>query len=379
MSINVASFERVLRQSQLKSQPKSLDSTSKLTQHSSTAFLFVTISKMFALATIVINMLVLLSKSSSVNMPPDGTYIQFQNVESNKCMLDRELANGNIDGNNGVTDSCCINCDDQLYKLEPHATLYGYYKLVNVKSNRVIISSSDGSFRTYPNIGTSADKYWKFEAKSSDANLFKLVNLESKRVIVSNSDGRYTTYPNIGSSDDKYWKWNIENYNVIGVSFDLNNGNILSDAPLVAGGGICNNGDGGSESQTVQIESSITVTETSSFSYTAGFSLSIGTTFETGIPFVAAGQVSTTLTVSHELSFGSEFSTERTFTAILPVTCASGEIIEVECVVFQAQLNVPYTLYLRADKSGSDFESNGIWTGTSAYEFICDFDQIGQR
>eukprot|EP01084_Bolivina_argentea_P112061 199880_1 len=315
--------------------------------------------------------------NNSLELPPNGAFIQFQNKQSKKCMLDREEPNGNILGDNGVTSSCCISCDNQLYKLEAHSSKQGFYKLVNVKSNSVIISNSDGRFRTYSNIGYSDDKYWEFVADRPEyPNYFKLVNLQSNEVIVSNSDGRFRTYSNIGSSDDKYWKFNLENAEIIAVDFDLDNGVISSDVPFVAGGGVCNNADGGTSEQEVIIEVSKTMTETSSFTRTSGFAISFGLKFETGIPFVAKGEISTEISASHEISFGEEYSIERSFKATLVVTCGPGEIIEQECVVFEATLDIPYTITLLTDKSRKTFESFGVWKGTSSYEFVCDFNQL---
>ena len=57
-------------------------------------------------------------------------------------------------------------------------------------------------------------------------------------------------------------------------------------------------------SQTTAYSVSRTVTETSSFSHQAGASVTVGTTFSAGVPFVAKGEISVSATASYSYTTG---------------------------------------------------------------------------
>ena len=59
-----------------------------------------------------------------------------------------------------------------------------------------------------------------------------------------------------------------------------------------------------SQSQTTKYTVSRTIIETSSFQHTAGASVSIGTSFSTGVPFLAEGKIEVEVTASYEYSAG---------------------------------------------------------------------------
>ena len=60
----------------------------------------------------------------------------------------------------------------------------------------------------------------------------------------------------------------------------------------------------GSSDQSVAMSISETVSETMSFSHSAGVSVTVGTEFSVGIPFLAEGKVSTEISTSYDFSYG---------------------------------------------------------------------------
>ena len=175
---------------------------------------------------------------------------------------------------------------------------------------------------------------------------------------------------------DQFWSFIMEDYEIVDVSFDIPNGQIANNAPLIAGSGECDNSNGGSTDQTIEVYAEETITETSSFSYTVGFGIEIGVTFSTGAPFIAQGEISTSLSFEYSYTWGTELSTTRTFGGTFPVTCGPGEIIQVECILWKGNLDVPYTITLQTVTTKKQFYSYGTWSGSQGYEFDCDFTRV---
>jgi len=317
---------------------------------------------------------------AGVDIPPEGVLVQFNNYGSGRCILDRDSLGASII-NSGTTASCCITCDDQLFKLIKHPTLDAY-KIVNFKTGFVIknhiVSSTSNSFVFATTLDSEINQassliYWKLIPKSSSQpNMFKLQSLATGRVMFSASDGTFNAVPDEDLTA-VYWTMIYETGDVTGVSFEIDLGQIVADTPFAAGGGSCDNSHGSSADQTLHVSNSKTVTETNTFERTSGFEISIGAKFEAKVPFVGGAEISSELTTSHEFTFGEENSIATTFEAQYSITCAQGEIVEARCAVFQAQLEVPFIITLKGRKSGLDYYTYGIWSGTSAHNFDCDF------
>ena len=191
--------------------------------------------------------------------------------------------------------------------------------------------------------------------------------------IYSNSDGRFDAYYCDNTYADQYWKFIIEDYKVIDVNFDLYPGQIINSNPFIIGSGKCDNLNNSTQKQ-VTLTACETITETSSFSYTNGFNLPVGTTFRTKIPFIDQGLVSTTLSSSNHLyTWGTETSVSRSFGGVFTVTCAPGDIIQVTCRLFEGNFNVKYTITLETIETKKTFNSYGIWTGSQGYDYGCAF------
>ena len=57
-------------------------------------------------------------------------------------------------------------------------------------------------------------------------------------------------------------------------------------------------------------------------------------------------------------------------------TCAPKEIIIINCILFEGNLNVPYTITLETIETKKTFKSYGIWIGNQGYEFDCDYTRL---
>ena len=134
-----------------------------------------------------------------------------------------------------------------------------------------------------------------------------------------------------------------EGFDLDRVEYDLNGAVISEQPPSSVGKKIIRNRS--SYSQSTKYTVSRTVTETSSFQHTAGASVSVGTTFSTGVPFIAQGEISVSVTASYEFSAGTESSEERTVQAEFACVGAPYKVTECDALMFSDQINVPYTRY----------------------------------
>ena len=116
----------------------------------------------------------------------------------------------------------------------------------------------------------------------------------------------------------------------------------------------------------IEFTVSKTVTETQSFTHTVGASVTVGTEFKTGIPFVAEGKVSVEVTASYEYEYGTQRSVSRT--REITFTCQGVPRRKTVCIVrlHYNKLDVPYTMVLKHKRKGCTCESKGIFTGVAS-------------
>ena len=69
-------------------------------------------------------------------------------------------------------------------------------------------------------------------------------------------------------------------------------------------GKIVNDNRGGTIARTLEKEFTETVSQTESWGNTVGASVTVGTTFKTGVPFVSEGEVSMEVSASYEHTWG---------------------------------------------------------------------------
>ena len=155
-----------------------------------------------------------------------------------------------------------------------------------------------------------------------------------------------------GTKDSDDWK-------VIGVDYDVAKGS-LSKQPLAAATKINNNLNGELD-VTATFSVSKEVTEEEYYEHTAGVSLEIGLTFEAGVPVVGSAEISTTLSLSYEHTWGKTKSTTVTRTSELPCAAPAHRYVVCYGVVDTVKMSVPYTMTLKHKHYGCTCKSTGIY------------------
>jgi len=147
---------------------------------------------------------------------------------------------------------------------------------------------------------------------------------------------------------------------LINVSFKLDEGKVLSNTPAVIAQSTLPNTTSVEQSMSFSVTKS--VTEESTFEKSAGVSLTVGTSFECGIPFVSNGEVSLELTASGSWTWGEAKSISTEVQATFPVVVPPNKQIECKAVLTKSKLTVPYVLTF-----GDGSTETGTWFGVSAW------------
>eukprot|EP00486_Rosalina_sp_Unknown_P012243 CAMPEP_0201580226 /NCGR_PEP_ID=MMETSP0190_2-20130828/40169_1 /ASSEMBLY_ACC=CAM_ASM_000263 /TAXON_ID=37353 /ORGANISM="Rosalina sp." /LENGTH=247 /DNA_ID=CAMNT_0048015885 /DNA_START=377 /DNA_END=1120 /DNA_ORIENTATION=+ len=217
------------------------------------------------------------------------------------------------------------------------------------------------------------DQWWTItNEENGEGNKHRIKNTNTNKCLFSNNDIFLGVYEQCGLYDQVY-EFILEPAEITKVEFDNHHGTKDEAAPILVGKGTCDNTGGSTERQEIEVTVSETITETSSFEHTAGMGLEIGATFKTGVPFVAEGKISTTVSFSYEHKWGEENSFEETFGGVYKVACGEGQSITMKCHLYQGTLSVPYTMTLKTIGTNKEFKTSGTWHGTQSFDLTCDY------
>jgi len=155
---------------------------------------------------------------------------------------------------------------------------------------------------------------------------------------------------------------------VVDVKFFVDEGRIVEQRPKVLG--TFTNKNESSVQQELRFQYEKSVTDSSSFTHEAGVEISFGTTIETGIPFLAKGEITAGLSTSYNHTWGQ--TTEINERAMSSVFVRAGPNTEVTCQfrATQTQMNVPFLIKLKSNR-----EVRGTWTGVNLWDLSTSFDQ----
>jgi len=147
---------------------------------------------------------------------------------------------------------------------------------------------------------------------------------------------------------------------LMSVTFKLDEGKILSSTPEVLAQQTLPNTTSVDQSMSFSLTTS--VTEKSTFEKSAGVSLSVGTEFECGLPFVANGKISVELTASASFTWGQSKTISTEIQATFPAVVPPNKQIVCKAVLTKSTIEVPYVLTF---VDGS--VETGMWHGVSAW------------
>jgi len=124
----------------------------------------------------------------------------------------------------------------------------------------------------------------------------------------------------------------------------------------------------GTAEQNIKFVVSETVSDSSSFTHTAGASVTVGTEFSVGVPLLSDGKVSVEISAKYEFAYGKErveeSATEAEYTCIAPV----GKKVKCSALLFKYQSSVPYKQSWTHKQLPCPCESSGVFSQIAAHE-----------
>lgn len=231
--------------------------------------------------------------------------------------------------------------------------------------------SADGEacFLTENDCGPSRSQWTLSENSSGTGYLFQTYESkeEGSRFLTANSN---TGYVKLCGDDQPSNMW--QNFNVkmavVDVSFDLSAAVLEGNIPYSLAKQVLPNTTSTEQSMTFTVAEKYE--ETSMFENSAGVSVTVGTTFSTGLPFVAGGEVNLELTAAYEATWGKSQTFSKETNATFPIVAPPNKTVVCNVVMIKTKLSVPYTFTLADGRS-----ETGTWKGVSGWDIKATYTQ----
>jgi hypothetical protein len=154
------------------------------------------------------------------------------------------------------------------------------------------------------------------------------------------------------------------------IEFDVDAGAILSKAPLqIYKEGYSNTGP---LEQTYTFEVNKSYTKTSSFNRKTSYNVSASATIKAKVPFIAEGEITTSITSGQEFTYGTSESKTIAVKRSYPVKVPANYRADLSVVFFKYQMDVDYIATCRGLISGRRVEIKGVWNGADVEETDAD-------
>jgi len=164
-----------------------------------------------------------------------------------------------------------------------------------------------------------------------------------------------------GHQPTNIWRYFYLKVAVVDVSFKLSDAVLGKSTPTSLVRQVLPNNTSHEQSMTLIVAEKYE--ETSMFENTVGVSASVGTTFSTGLPFVAEGEVSLELTASFDATWGKSQTFSRETNATFPIIAPPNTNVVCDVVMTKTKLSVPFILTLADGR-----HETGTWTGLSGWD-----------
>jgi hypothetical protein len=160
------------------------------------------------------------------------------------------------------------------------------------------------------------------------------------------------------------------------VVYDIDRGKVLTSVPtVIATQQLVNHSN---IQQSMEFSINKTMVHTSTFEYTLGFSVTVGASWDAGIPFVAEAKVKVDVTNSHTFKWGSTNSSSKSYIARLPVVTPPLATAQAVSSVTSSTINVPFTMYLKSASTGVEVQTKGIYKGATTWDLRHEISILGK-
>lgn len=220
-----------------------------------------------------------------------------------------------------------------------HGYLWGSQKLAD-GGTFFAVMQSDGNFCVYKGTGHGDNRgyVWGSQKTASGDQFFAIVQ----------DDGNFCVYRGTGPADNRGHLWgsqvtdSVQTVEIDRIEYELGKAKTISSEPARLYRQTVKNET--SQEQTSVINGSEGITETSRWSNSLAVAAGASTTFKTGIPLLAEGQVTVSLEVTNTYTWEGSVSREKRWGFEVPVTVPPHSSATVLVAATLSKITVPYKL-----------------------------------
>ncbi|KAK0220420.1 hemolytic lectin LSLb [Armillaria fumosa] len=302
-------------------------------------------------------------------IPPQGVYFQLVAHDSQHVLFSRDNADPEFGHDKGP-----VYPHHFFTLIHGTGSRAGLYAIKSKETGKVLFSrtSVEPFIGHVHGNGAYNDNWFTLEEGSGTyANLFRLLCPSTGVVIYS----RTSPVPQVGVctrseiNSDQYFSFAFEDMVFRRVEYDVASGKISNVTSHVLADHTLRNDS--CHEQAVTFGFSENITHTSTFEYMTGCTITVGTEFSAGIPFVSNGKINIEASQNNEWKFGIQNTFSKTYTAQFPgLKAGSHETVRAMSSVKLGMLEVPYTMYLvlKGNSEGAEMVTSGLWRGVSSWE-----------
>ncbi|KAJ7451332.1 hemolytic lectin [Mycena latifolia] len=311
---------------------------------------------------------------SDFYVPPEGIYFRIIGYVSSRALYSRTSKEPTF---GGFLASVAPYQDQYFSLVKGTGDKGGLFLIKSRETGYVLFSRAHPAPHVGHINGRYDDNWFKLDPGTGQfTSMVRLVVPSTETVVVSrdntdeidNYPAKHQVYP------DQFFAFEYEDMVVDRIEYELRLGKIIASTPRVlASQTLDNNTD---HKQEMSFAMSEKQTQTSSFDYTTGLTLSVGATIKAGIPEIAEGEFRMDTSISETWTYGKTESFEKTYTASFPVKAGPHMTVHAVSTVNVGTLEVPYTLYLSSKSTGTKAETRGIWRGVSSWALRHSISQV---
>ncbi|KAJ7752340.1 hypothetical protein B0H16DRAFT_1317483, partial [Mycena metata] len=260
---------------------------------------------------------------------------------------------------------------NQYFSLIPATgTHSGLYLIRGKKSKEALFSNKRVSTTAGSGGQFTDDCFFKLvPGKFGFKGQVRLVAPSTSTVITVPSGSTRVVNQPFNEKDDpasaQFLSFQYDDMSVDGIQYDLPNAKILEDAPAEIGRGTFHNPT--TVPQPNEFKRTKISSETSTFEFLAGFTLSAEATFEAGIPVVSSASFTLGVSTSQQWTWGKSSIVQRTYSVSSSIVTNPNYQTVVVSTYTIGKLQVPFTIYSTSKATGVKVTTEGVWTGTSGW------------
>ncbi|KAF9648929.1 hypothetical protein BDM02DRAFT_2012525 [Thelephora ganbajun] len=260
---------------------------------------------------------------------------------------------------------------DQWFTLLHGSGKYaGRYAVKGQVSGNVLFSRNQSP--TVGHIGGDGqyeDNWFKIEPGSGQyANYFRLITPVEGLTLFSRSslDPTFGNHTEKNFYADQLFGFFWEDMKVDKIEYNLDAGKIISSTPIALAEQVLTNNSDSEQEMSFSVNKG--VTNSSTFEYSTGFTVTVGMEFSVGVPFIAEGKMKVEASTTNTWTWGKTTEYTTQYTANFPVKAGPHKSVRASSVVNQGTLDVPYIIFMSSKSAGVKVETKGTWRGVSSWD-----------